>query len=106
MTAYPFTDRGDPTEVTLYMDEAPGVEHPGCIYRAEVIPELDCFYCRHCGRNGRISGAWFTDLLMASQAPTPGSEIADLTAQLAEAIELLRHPNEHDVAVFLKRVTP
>ena len=33
-------------------------------------------------------------------------EISDLTALLAEAIELIRYPNEHDISSFLKRVTP
>jgi hypothetical protein len=33
-------------------------------------------------------------------------EISDLTALLAEAIDLIRYPNDHDVASFLKRVTP
>jgi hypothetical protein len=62
---YPFTDLVSHREVTLHMGVEPGVEHPDCIYRAEVSPELDCFFCTHCGWNGRISGAWFMDLLMA-----------------------------------------
>ena len=33
-------------------------------------------------------------------------EISDLTALLAEAIELIRFPNDHDIASFLSRVTP
>ena len=64
---YPFTDLASMHEVTLHMGDEPGVEHPYCIYRAEVTPSLDCFYCTHCGWSGRISGAWFMDLLMAEE---------------------------------------
>lgn len=43
-------------------DGTHGVVHAGCDRLAEVSPELDCFYCSDCGRQGRISGAWFMDL--------------------------------------------
>jgi hypothetical protein len=69
MSAHPFTDLVSMQSCTLHMGEAPGVEHPDCIYRAEVTPCLDCFYCTYCGWNGRISGAWFMDLLMAQEKP-------------------------------------
>jgi len=62
-TAHPFTDPVSGQEVVLHFGDAPGVEHPGCGFRAEVSPELDAFYCTHCRRSGRISGAWFMDLL-------------------------------------------
>jgi hypothetical protein len=68
LSAHPFTDPVSGRECTVHFGEAPGVEHPDCTFRAEVSPEIDAFYCRHCGWNGRISGAWFMDLLNASTA--------------------------------------
>ena len=69
---HPFVDPVSGRPCVLHMGDEPGVEpgveHPGCIYRAEVAPQLDCFYCRYCWWNGRISGAWFMDLLMAEEA--------------------------------------
>lgn len=38
--------------------EPPGVYHPGCGELADLVVELDAFYCPACGYNGRISGAW------------------------------------------------
>lgn len=61
--AHPFIDPITRREVSVHFGDAPGVEHPGCVYRAEVMPELDAFFCRYCQWNGRISGAWFMDLL-------------------------------------------
>jgi hypothetical protein len=46
-----------------------GVEHPGaagepaCIVLADISLGLDAFYCRFCGWNGRISGAWVVDVI-------------------------------------------
>lgn len=57
-----FVDRATDREVVLCLDGAPGVEHPGCAIRADVVAELDAFFCRSCGWNGRISGAWFVDV--------------------------------------------
>jgi hypothetical protein len=71
MSRHTFTDPISCKDVVLCVDEpgdfdAPdGVEHPGCEERAVVSPDLDCFYCRSCGWNGRISGAWFMDMLEA-----------------------------------------
>lgn len=61
---HPFIDpvSGEACAVHMGKDD-PGVEHPRCGYRAEVTPELDAFFCRYCGWNGRLSGAWFVDLL-------------------------------------------
>ncbi len=71
-TAYPFTDPVSGRTVTLHMGpEDYGVEHGTCLYRAEVSPHLDAFYCTGCGWNGRISGAWFMDLLTAGGAEEP-----------------------------------
>lgn len=61
---HPFIDPVSGEQVILHMDpDAPGVEHGACPYRAEVFPELDAFFCRHCTWNGRISGVWFVELL-------------------------------------------
>jgi hypothetical protein len=64
-TRHPFIDPIAYQRVTLCLDDPIGVEHPGCDSRADVTAELDCFYCTDCGRNGRISGAWFAELLQA-----------------------------------------
>lgn len=66
--SYPFTDPVTGGKVTVHFGDTAGVEHPNCDYRAEVVPDLDAFFCRHCGRNGRISGVWFLELL--DQHPT------------------------------------
>lgn len=58
-----FVDHAHDVTVTVHFGDAPGVEHPGCAYRAEVFPELDAFFCRGCRWNGRISGEWFMQLL-------------------------------------------
>ena len=70
VTAHPFTDPISGRECVVHLGDGDdvGIEHPDCEYRAEVTPELDCFFCRHCKHNGRISGAWFVDLLMADHA--------------------------------------
>lgn len=65
---YPFTDPVSGRECIVHFGDAPGVEHPDCIYRAEVSPDLDAFFCFECSFNGRISGAWFMDLLEAQEA--------------------------------------
>jgi hypothetical protein len=67
VTAYAFVDVVSGRPVILHVGDEVGVEHPGCAYRAEVVPELDAFFCRECAWNGRISGAWFMKLLMAGE---------------------------------------
>jgi hypothetical protein len=57
-----------------------GVEHPGadgpCIVLADIALDLDAFYCRLCQWNGRISGAWATDLIRAVfPKVSPSSEV-------------------------------
>lgn len=49
--------------LVLHFGDTPGVEHPDCDYRGQVSPELDCWFCSHCCAQGRMSGAWFMDLL-------------------------------------------
>lgn len=41
---------------------AAAVVHPGCTEEADVALDLDAFFCRECGRNGRVSGAWIVAL--------------------------------------------
>ncbi len=68
---HPFTDPVSGRECTLIT--APGslsrVKHPGCPALADVSPELDAFYCRSCGWNGRVSGAWALDMAQRDQRP-------------------------------------
>jgi hypothetical protein len=63
--AYPFIDQASGREMAVYFGDHAGVEHPDCDYLAEVMPDLDAFFCRYCQWNGRISGAWFMGLLEA-----------------------------------------
>lgn len=63
MTAYRFTDPVDSATCVAHFGATPGIEHPGCLFRATVQPELDAYYCSACGRSGRIWGAWFLELL-------------------------------------------
>ena len=63
MSGYSFVDQVSRKRVTAHFGDNPGIEHPGCQYRAEACPEYDAFFCRHCGMNGRMSGAWFMDML-------------------------------------------
>lgn len=56
-------DVANDVNVTLHTDEPVGVSHPDCDQRADVFPQLDAFFCTKCQWNGRISGAWFLDLL-------------------------------------------
>jgi crossover junction endodeoxyribonuclease RusA len=44
-----------------------GIAHATCPMLADVVVHLDAFYCAHCGRNGRISGAWVADLIEQAQ---------------------------------------
>lgn len=71
MSAHPFVDPVRGREVTLHIGDTPGVEHPDCDVRADVSPQLDCFYCPACGWNGRISGAWFIDLVNGVTSAPP-----------------------------------
>lgn len=50
-----------------------GVRHPRCDELADLAVELDCFYCRACRWNGRISGAWAVDVIAA--APSSVDEV-------------------------------
>lgn len=43
------------------------VEHDDCDTLAEVSADLDCFFCRDCHWNGRISGAWAVDMWEKAQ---------------------------------------
>jgi hypothetical protein len=61
--AEPFIDPVRGLPCVAHFGAAPGVEHPDCAARAEVFPDLDAFWCRWCGYNGRINGAWFWELL-------------------------------------------
>lgn len=65
VTSHPFTDPISHETVVLHVDDDPGVSHPRCDQRARVSPELDCFYCTACRWNGRISGAWYIDMIDA-----------------------------------------
>lgn len=68
--AFPFTDPVSGREVKLLVGGAfgSGVEHPDCDQLALVTPALDNFYCTHCRWNGRISGAWYMDVLRAKKS--------------------------------------
>lgn len=44
-----------------------GVAHDDCEELADLSIELDCFYCRTCGWNGRISGAWAVEIIEAAK---------------------------------------
>lgn len=70
VTALPFVDPVSGQTVVVHFGDAPGVEHPDCIYRATVHPELDAYYCSECGATGRIGGAWFMDLLAHHEGPS------------------------------------
>jgi hypothetical protein len=48
-----------------------GVDHPGCIIRADLALELDAFFCPLCQWNGRISGAWAADVIRAARTGKP-----------------------------------
>jgi hypothetical protein len=63
ITVHRFVDPISGQELVLRLDGDPGVEHPGCHTRADVVADLDAFYCAACGRNGRIGGAWYLHLL-------------------------------------------
>lgn len=39
------------------------VAHPHCTKLADLSADLDAFFCRSCHQNGRISGAWATDMI-------------------------------------------
>lgn len=62
---FPFIDPVSGKPCAVHLGDASGIEHPGCKFRAQVSPELDAFFCRECGFSGRISGAWFIELLRA-----------------------------------------
>lgn len=62
-TRFPFEDPITGQTVTLCVDDPPGVEHPGCPERADVSPPLDAFFCPACHWNGRISGAWYAEMI-------------------------------------------
>lgn len=65
MGNYPFTDPSSGAECVLVIDATAagehGVEHPGCSTLADVVPQLDAWYCPDHDHQGRISGAWATE---------------------------------------------
>jgi len=65
--SFPFDDPITGTECRVEISSG-GVSHPGCPFLAHVSPELDCFYCAECGHNGRLSGAWWVDLMNEHEA--------------------------------------
>lgn len=67
MAGHDFTDPISHRACTLHVQEGfMGVEHPGCDQLADVAITLDAFFCRSCTHNGRISGAWASDLYVAA----------------------------------------
>lgn len=55
----PFTEPVSGRECELVSDgKDRGVRHESCPDLAEIVLELDAFYCTKCHMNGRISGAW------------------------------------------------
>lgn len=77
VTRHPFLDPISGEQVVLVLgggemqpyDGKHGVEHRDCNRLADVSPEFDCFYCRDCGWNGRVSGAWFMEKYLAAVEP-------------------------------------
>lgn len=70
--AHPFTDPVSGRDVVLHLVDGLGVAHGDCPVLADVLPEIDAFYCPACRWNGRISGAWFTGLVAASRKGDDG----------------------------------
>lgn len=75
MSAHNFTDAIDGASCVLIIDTecgwwegGVGITHPGCDRPADVMPDLDAFYCPACRRNGRVSGAWVMDCWDADDA--------------------------------------
>jgi len=62
-----FTDyiTGDRCFLVVQSGVKPGIRHPKCPVMADIIVELDAFYCLECHYSGRISGAWARDILAA-----------------------------------------
>lgn len=71
MSTHVFVDIIHDFTCALVIDgESIGVRHPGerhldCPTLADVSPHLDAFYCGSCGYNGRISGEWYVERLVA-----------------------------------------
>jgi hypothetical protein len=40
-----------------------GVQHPECDKLADIYPDINGFWCRHCGHVGQINGDWITSLV-------------------------------------------
>lgn len=67
---FPFVDPMTGDTLVVVFGAAPlvpydgkhGVRHDGCERLADVSPDLDCWFCPECRRQGRVSGAWFMDL--------------------------------------------
>lgn len=45
-----------------------GVSHPGCPVLADLVIELDAFFCPACKMNGRVTGAWAADVIARARA--------------------------------------
>lgn len=72
-------------------------KHSDCVPRAEYEGESDAAYVR----GFEACYPFAEEQAMA----TARAGMSHLQAQLAEAIDLLRHPNGHDIESFLSRVT-
>jgi hypothetical protein len=68
-----FVDPISGRQCFLATDPLLGVAHPNCPELADVTVELDAFYCRACGWNGRVSGAWVMDVVR-ERSGTNGAE--------------------------------
>lgn len=62
-----FTDylTGDRCFLVITPGGKPGIRHPKCPVMADLIAELDAFYCMECKYNGRISGRWAVEIAAA-----------------------------------------
>lgn len=61
VSGWPCTLVNDPARG--WWDGGVGVAHTDyCDRLADVMPDLDAFYCPGCSFNGRISGAWVLDV--------------------------------------------
>lgn len=65
MGRHVFTDPTTGAECTLVIDETAagehGVEHPGCTTLADVVVQLDAWWCSDGDHHGRVDGAWATE---------------------------------------------
>lgn len=94
-TSHPFTDLVSGRAVVLHVSADPtasGVEHPDCDQLADVSPGLDAFYCSKCRWSGRISGAWFVDLVTAAAEPPNGFWNGEATPVRKVVVEVAPSP--------------